>query len=147
MSNTQAPFQPFFVDEEIPSIPVVPGRLIATSANTLWIDTETRGRQYFGDFITVESMQDLEEMNKSTSKLYCVGVDLFRWDGEQLHCMTGGGGGAGLDGTVGSATQPVYLNNGTLTAITNMATTNYVQTELAGIETALTNLVSAVFGV
>jgi len=40
-------------------------------------------------FMVVSTMEELEEMAKSTDRLYCVDDQLFRWDGTTLIALGG----------------------------------------------------------
>jgi len=68
-------------------VPFRLGQLITTSDDVLLIDSEL-GRTVYASLFVFDSLSDLNRAIKVTTKLYSVGTDLYRWDGNQLILLT-----------------------------------------------------------
>ena len=86
----QVDFVPFFSAEAPdPLLPATPGELIFTEDGRIYVGMEDGTWAHYGLFIVVPSMNRLTTMPKETSKLYCVGNVLYRWDGTKLIPVSG----------------------------------------------------------
>jgi hypothetical protein len=78
-------FRPFLVElAGLPVPPAVPGMAIFTTDGRIFIGDDAAAWVQYNSLINVSSLDVLNQMEKETSRLYCVGKNLYKWNGTAL---------------------------------------------------------------
>ena len=81
--NSRNPIILHRIDVPIDQFPVETGQIIFTSEGQIFVDLSA-GRMSYSAFEVVTDMLALNSMVKYANKLYCVGNQLYRWNGSSL---------------------------------------------------------------